>query len=36
MQKALQQMHMQLERVLSDMIGTTGQLIIRAIVACFC
>jgi len=33
MQKALQQMHMQLERVLSDMIGTTGQLIIRAIVA---
>lgn len=33
MQKALQQMNIQLERVLSDIMGTTGQLIIRAIVA---
>lgn len=33
MQKALQQMNLQLERVLSDIMGTTGQLIIRAIVA---
>ena len=33
MQKALQQMNLQLERVLSDIMGTTGQTIIRAIVA---
>jgi transposase len=33
MQKALQQMNLQLERVLSDIMGTTGQLILRAIVA---
>jgi transposase len=33
MQRALQQMNVQLERVLSDMMGTTGQAIIRAIVA---
>jgi transposase len=33
MQKALQQMNVQLERVLSDIMGSTGQLIIRAIVA---
>ena len=33
MQKALQQMNLQLERVLSDITGTTGQLILRAIVA---
>lgn len=33
MQKALQQMNIQLERVLSDIMGSTGQLIIRAIVA---
>jgi transposase len=33
MQKALQQMNLQLERVLSDIMGTTGQLIVRAIVA---
>jgi transposase len=33
MQKALQQMNIQLERVLSDIMGLTGQVIIRAIVA---
>ena len=33
MQKALQQMNLQLERVLSDIMGVTGQLILRAIVA---
>ena len=33
MQKALQQMNIQLERVLSDSMGVTGQLIVRAIVA---
>ena len=33
MQRVLQQMNVQLERVLSDMMGTTGQAIIRAIVA---
>src|SRR5215207_510480 len=33
MQRALQQMNVQLERVLSDIMGTTGQEIIRAIVA---
>jgi transposase len=33
MQKALQQMNIQLERVLSDIMGVTGQAIIRAIVA---
>ena len=33
MQKALQQMNVQLERILSDIMGTTGQAIIRAIVA---
>jgi transposase len=33
MQRALQQMNIQLERVLSDISGTTGQAIIRAIVA---
>jgi transposase len=33
MQRALQQMNVQLERVLSDMMGLTGQAIIRAIVA---
>lgn len=33
MQKALQQMNLQLERVLSDIMGRTGQVIIRAIVA---
>ena len=33
MQKALQQMNIQLERVLSDIMGVTGQLILRAIVA---
>lgn len=33
MQKALQQMNIQLERVLSDIMGTTGQAIVRAIVA---
>jgi transposase len=33
MQRALQQMNVQLERVLSDIMGTTGQTIIRAIVA---
>jgi len=33
MQKALQQMNIQLERVLSDIMGVTGQVIIRAIVA---
>src|SRR5207237_6582263 len=33
MQKALQQMNLQLERVLSDIMGTTGQAIIRAIIA---
>jgi transposase len=33
LQKALQQMNIQLERVLSDIMGTTGQAIIRAIVA---
>jgi hypothetical protein len=33
MQKALQQMNIQLERVLSDIMGATGQRIIRAIVA---
>src|SRR6476659_5561313 len=33
MQKALQQMNIQLERVLNDTMGATGQLIIRAIVA---
>jgi transposase len=33
MQKALQQMNIQLERVLSDITGTTGQAIVRAIVA---
>jgi len=33
MQKALQQMNVQLERVLSDIMGTSGQAIIRAIVA---
>jgi hypothetical protein len=33
MQRALQQMNLQLERVLSDIMGTTGQTIIRAIVA---
>jgi len=33
MQKALQQMHIQLERVLTDIMGATGQLIVRAIVA---
>lgn len=32
-QRALQQMHVQLERVLSDSMGVTGQAIIRAIVA---
>ena len=32
-QKALQQMNIQLERVLNDIMGATGQLIIRAIVA---
>jgi len=32
-QKAMQQMNIQLERVLSDIMGTTGQAIIRAIVA---
>jgi transposase len=32
MQQALQQMNIQLERVLSDIMGTTGQAIIRAIV----
>jgi len=32
MQKALQQMNVQLERILSDIMGTTGQAIIRAIV----
>jgi transposase len=32
MQKALQQMNLQLERVLSDIMGVTGQAIIRAIV----
>jgi transposase len=32
MQKALQQMNVQLERVLSDIMGITGQAIIRAIV----
>jgi transposase len=32
MQRVLQQMNVQLERVLSDMMGTTGQAIIRAIV----
>lgn len=32
MQKALQQMNIQLERVLSDIMGVTGQAIIRAIV----
>jgi transposase len=30
MQRALQQMNVQLERVLSDIMGTTGQAIIRA------
>jgi transposase len=33
MQRALQQMNIQLERVLSDITGATGQAIIRAIVA---
>jgi transposase len=33
MQKALQQMNIQLERVLSDIMGSTGQAIVRAIVA---
>jgi transposase len=33
LQKALQQMNIQLERVLSDIMGTSGQAIIRAIVA---
>jgi transposase len=33
LQKALQQMNIKLERVLSDIMGTTGQAIIRAIVA---
>jgi transposase len=33
MQQALQQMNVQLERVLSDIMGTTGQAIMRAIVA---
>jgi transposase len=33
MQRALQQMNLQLERVLSDIMGITGQAIIRAIVA---
>ena len=33
MQKALQQMNIQLERVLSDIRGVTGQVILRAIVA---
>ena len=33
MQKALQQMNVQRERVLSDIMGSTGQLILRAIVA---
>lgn len=33
MQKALQQMNIQLERVLSDIMGMTGQAIVRAIVA---
>jgi len=33
MQQALQQMNVQLERVLSDIMGVTGQAIIRAIVA---
>jgi transposase len=33
MQRVLQQMNVQLERVLSDIMGTTGQAIIRAIVA---
>jgi len=33
MQRALQQMNIQLERVLSDIMGVTGQAIIRAIVA---
>jgi transposase len=32
-QKALQQMNMQVERVLSDIMGVTGQAILRAIVA---
>jgi transposase len=32
MQKALQQMNIQLERVLSDIMGVTGQAIVRAIV----
>jgi transposase len=32
MQRALQQMNIQLERVLSDIMGTTGQAIIRAII----
>jgi transposase len=33
MQRALQQMNIQLERVLADIMGTTGQAIVRAIVA---
>ena len=33
MHKALQQMNIQLERVLSDIMGSTGQVIIRAMVA---
>src|SRR5437867_4084456 len=33
MQRALQQMNIQLERVLSDIMGTTGEAIIRAIIA---
>jgi hypothetical protein len=33
MQQAMQQMNIQLERVLSDIMGTTGQAILRAIVA---
>src|SRR5215212_6657445 len=33
MQKALQQMNIQLERVLTDIMGVTGQAIVRAIVA---
>lgn len=33
MQKAMQQMNIQLERVLSDIVGVTGQAIVRAIVA---
>src|SRR6266545_6541890 len=33
MQRVLQQMNLQLERVLSDIIGNTGQAIVRAIVA---